>query len=102
MLFVYGATTLFLIYFVQTNKIFDYIFRGNFLKELRECKICLGWWVATFLYPIFQVTIFEGIINIENIWMDIVLIGINSAILTTVLYYLVLGWESIHKIHYIK
>src|SRR5712664_1115767 len=31
---------------LSEGKIFDPIFRGAFLKELRNCPLCLGFWMA--------------------------------------------------------
>lgn len=107
MILLYCGTVIVLTYFIQSTKIFDYIFIGRLLKELRNCKICLGWWISLVLYPVFKITMFDGVINISENWLDNLLINsfvliINSVILSLLTYYLVEGWQKHHTIHYIK
>lgn len=51
--FLYLGFTLLLVWVIQKQKLFDYLFWGVFLEELRKCKLCLGFWVALLLYFIF-------------------------------------------------
>ncbi len=58
--FLYIATTIVVTLYIQSNKVFEYVFVGKYLKELRECPKCLGFWVALAFYPIFQQGVLQG------------------------------------------
>ena len=86
----------FLIWFIQSQKIFDYIFRGKFLKEIRDCQVCLGTWVCLVLFPIFHLIIFE------NWYQYIVMWIIFAAISSFIIHLIRLGWTSRFGITTIK
>lgn len=91
-----------LIYFIQSSKVFDYIFIGKFLSELRSCPKCLGVYIFTGLQFLFHTTVFDKIIYSDSLFVNILLIIISSIILSLGSFYLVEGWQKNHTIHYIK
>lgn len=54
-------------------KLFDYLFVGSFLVEMRACKMCLGFWVALALYFIFGEITFTKIVIIDAALVAIIM-----------------------------
>jgi hypothetical protein len=92
-----------LIWFIQSQTIFDYLFAGEFLTKIRKCKICLGFWLYWGLSVLLGTTVFEGVINYEiNTLPGFVLSVINAIVIDLAAYYLVEGWSKDHRIYVIK
>lgn len=96
-LFFSTITTL----FIQKQKIFDYIFIGGFLKTMRGCQICLGYWVALVYYFVFRIGVFGGFYtdNLLAQWLDPLA---SSLIITLLGYYMVEGFKIVHLVTIIK
>lgn len=90
--FVEIAVGWFLIWFIANMRIFDYIFVGRFLVELRRCDICLGFWVYLALYTGFQIGILDG--YRQTLLVHILNPIITSAILSVGTFLLKRGWNS--------
>jgi hypothetical protein len=105
---LYFSITQLLIYFIQSQTIFDYIFRTEFLKKMRECPKCLGFWIALVLFPVFNTGIldfaYSDVLSNSFIYYYYYSIDafITSVVITFVLWLLVLGWKSVFTITYIK
>jgi len=96
MLVFYILVTSIIVYLIQSQKIFDYIFHIEFLKAMRKCDICLGFWVFFTLYPLFRVNIFQGLVEYNHI-QEVFLAIISSMILALVAHYLKIGIRSEHQ-----
>jgi hypothetical protein len=93
---VYLALSGFIIWFVQAQKIFDYIFRTQFLKELRSCGICLGFWVCFALFPIFD------LIKFQNLYQYILSWAILSALASVLILLVKEGYHSRYGVTVIR
>jgi hypothetical protein len=97
--FVYLFLSGFLIWFIQKQKIFERVFFNDFLKELRKCGICLGFWVCLLLQPIFHL----GLLNAldYNLYTHVVNMIVTAAVSSFIIhlavngYIKLYGWERI-------
>ena len=92
--FVYLLVAGFIIWFIQRQKIFEILFFNDFLKELRKCGICLGFWVCLFLFFVFDI----GLIQDYNLYTSIVDALITSIISSYIIFLVKAGWESIYGV----
>lgn len=97
MLLVYGITGGYLIYFIQKNKVFDNFFIGKFLDDMRKCDLCLGAWVFLGLYPLFKITIFDGLLQIDYV-LFIPALVISCIVVSTIVHYFRVGWSVMNDI----
>lgn len=88
--FLYLALSGFTIWFIQSQKIFDKLFFNEFLKELRHCKICLGFWVCVVLFPAFGV----GLLPHLNVYIGLVDWVVTSMISSFVIFLIFSGWQA--------
>ena len=74
--FVYILLTIFVVWAIQRLKIFDYIFNwgffeiiklSNFMRDLRSCRLCIGYWVSLGFYFLFGQTTFTDIKVVDAI-----------------------------------
>src|SRR5258706_16319821 len=93
---VYLVLSGFIIWFVQSQKIFDYIFRGKFLQELRSCGICLGVWVCLLFFPIFD------LIKFQNLYQYLISCAILSALSSVLIFLVKEGYKARYGITIIK
>lgn len=91
--FIEMAVALFLIWFIQTMRVFDYIFKGKFLVELRRCDICLGFWVYFSLFFVFRI----GLLDMfpQTLYSLIMNAVITSAILSVLTFIFKKGYINI-------
>lgn len=94
--FIYLLLSGFLIWFIQTQKIFDKLFFIDFLKEMRKCGLCLGFWVCLLLQPIFKLGILDNF-NI-NIYTYIVNVLVTAAVSSFIIFLVVKGYEHIYGV----
>lgn len=94
---LYYGVSLFFIWFIQSQKIFNYVFITEFLKELRKCQICLGFWVCLFNYFIFQVGILDTIS--ANWFIQIVNPIFTAAISSFIIMLLREGWKMKYGVY---
>lgn len=87
---VYFGVSGFIIWFIQSQKIFDYIFFAKFMKEIRSCGICLGFWVCFVLMPVFDILLFEN-------WYQYIISWLTLSALSSFLIFLV---RQGYKAHY--
>lgn len=85
---LYSTIVYILVWFIQTQLIFDRIFITEFLKEVRKCDYCIGTWVAIFIYWFFR-------IEFINIYIDWIIVPI---IVTTLNHFIRAGYRSEHGI----
>lgn len=97
MFVLYLFTGLITVYFIQSQKIFDKIFVFDFLKQMRRCDICLGYWVFLCTYPLFRITMFDGIIDKSDIRYEISLVIISSMLMTLLAHYVRTGISADHQ-----
>lgn len=81
----------FLVWFIQTQKLFDRI-RVPFFQEIRECQICLGTWVAMLLYPSYKTKIINHPLDIF----------FTSSIISFIVYVFKSGWQRLFSTTVIK
>lgn len=98
---IYISLTIITTLFIQKQKIFDSVFFLPFLKDMRKCQICLGYWVALVYHFVFDVGILDRYysIHVMNSWIDPLL---TSMVVTLIAYYLTEGIKNIHLITIIK
>jgi len=99
---LYFAIIGFFTWFIKSMKIFDYIFRGEFLKSMRECDYCLGFWIAVFLFPFFNVGILDFLYNKNEILIYVINAFITSCISSVLVKYMVTGWKTLNVTIVIK
>lgn len=93
---VYLALSGFIIWFIQSQKIFDYIFFTKFLKEIRSCGICLGFWVCFAMFPVFK------LIEFENLYQYILSWTILSALASVLILLVKEGYKSRYGITIVR
>jgi len=102
---LYFGLILLLRWYIQSQKIFDYIFIGKFLTELRECNYCISFWISTGLFWIFELNILD-FISIPEYPMNYLYYGISWVITSIFSSFIVsvfiTGWDNLFRIHYIK
>lgn len=86
----------FLIWFIQTQKIFDYFFFNDFLKEIRKCEICLGTWICILMLTIFETGLFSGFEL--NMFTNILNYVITASLSSFIIYVFKTGWRSLFTI----
>ena len=91
-LFVSGFT----IWFVQSQKIFERIFFNEFLKELRKCGICLGFWVCLLFQFIFEIGLLDKFDY--NFYTHIVNVILTASVSSLVIFLVVKGHEFVYGV----
>lgn len=81
----------FLVWFVQTQKLFDKI-KIPIFQEIRSCKLCLGTWIGMFLYPSMKVRTINSFLDMP----------ITSAIISFLWYIIEAGWQRLFGVTHIK
>ena len=88
----------FVTWFIKTQKVFSYVFIGDTLTYMRNCGICLGWWVLSGLYWVFHPTLISPTNGIETI-VDCILV---AAISSFIIYVFKAGWHSLFVVMVIE
>jgi len=102
MFVIYIIITMFFTWYIKNQKIFEKIFFNNFLKEIRQCWFCLGFWVCFIFYWFFKINVLD-FLNLENnILNAIISCVITSVVVSSLNYYLIEGIKKNHTINYIK
>lgn len=96
LVFLYLSIGLFLTWFIQSQKIFEYLTPLPILRELRKCNICMGFWVYLVLYFVF----YMGVLDIlpQNLFIIILNPIITSAILSFIAHLIRTGYTTIYRI----
>ena len=90
--FLYLAVSGFTIWFIQSQKIFDKLFFNDFLKEMRKCKICLGFWVCGLYALVFRIGLLD--IFATNYFAAIVNWFVTAIVSSFVIFLIIEGWKS--------
>lgn len=96
----YLGLSLFLIWFIQSQKIFDLVFFTKWLKELRACGLCLGTWICFGTYFLFGIGILDGLP--QTILVQIANPIITAAISSFIIFLFRLGWQSKYGVYIAK
>lgn len=94
--FLYLLVSGFLIWFIQSQKIFEKIFFNDFLKEMRKCGICLGFWVCLLLYFVFGIGLLDQLDY--NLYTHIANVIVTSVVSCIVIFFIGKGWDSIYGV----
>ena len=83
----------FLVWFIQSQKIFDKI-KISIFQEIRQCKLCLGTWISILLFPYFAISLLS-----KRNWLDRIITGSFIVLIWHIIY---AGWKSLYSITIIK
>lgn len=101
MIFLYLILSAFLIWYIQTQKIFsmlagwmnEFFYGTTFFSDLLECSFCVGFWICTGLSFIIQVDFFT-VTGYTNL-VGHVLTGMVTSVMYT---YIVEGIKTKHQV----
>ena len=90
--FLYFLVSGFTTWFIQSQKIFDKVFFNDFLKEMRKCKICLGFWVCGVFSLMFHIGILDGYTT--NLLSYILNLFITASVSSFIIFLIFEGWKA--------